>query len=574
MNTFMKPPPRTPFFNTTIIRSTVVFTALLLSISACNNEPGSSGKPVVPKKVISERSENKLFSKDAFIADLRQLMPQVDTLDSIFRKRGITLRNAGAYTYLRNDYQPFWIQENGITEAAVQLISELDSLQMDGLEPAKYRYAELSGMLERLKQGKCSITDAITFDTTCTASYLRASHDLLFGTIVPAKADDQWFHANDSLWMAPQLLLETFFIEGKYPSLDTYRSMLPTYPLLRKEITRYNGLLADENLKSYKEAVNSIATADTYAVAIIEKEVPWLQQEENTDLPAGSKGAMIRGFQHFYGLLPSGKIDSVTAHYLARRPDTTLGLLKANMERLRWLPRTFGNQYVLVNIPLMELLYRKDDQTGFQMRVVVGKPSRQTPSLSANMTNVVFSPPWGVPPTILKKEVIPGITHSGGAYLTRKGLKAYDRNGKLVNEASINSSNVRGLSFRQPPGARNALGEIKFNLPNKWDIYLHDTPHKEDFPRRYRAKSSGCVRVEHPKDFAQFILNDLEGRNFSRETIDSIISNRRTRFENLKTKIPVHLVYLTAFEDSTGQHIRILPDIYKKDQQLMMLVAN
>lgn len=568
----MKPHFLTPFFNATINRSTLLFTALVLTFGACNNYPQSSEERAISKKLISNPSDNILFSKDAFMTDLRQVMPQVDTLDSVFIRRGITLRNAGAYTYLRNDYQPFWIQENGITEAALQLIGELDSLKMDGLEPAKYRYAELSGMLDRLKQGKCSTSEAIAFDTTCTASYLRASHDLLFGTVKPGKVDDQWFHANDSSWTAPGLLLETFFKEGKYPSLDTYRSILPTYPVLRKEIIRYSELLADENLRSYKEAVNNVATADSYAVAIIEKEIPWLQQQAG--LPAGGKGEMIRSFQRFYGLVPSGKIDSTTASYLARRPDTTLKQLKANMERLRWLPRTFGTQYVLVNIPLMELLYRRDDQTGFQMKVVVGKPSRQTPSLSAHMTNVVFSPPWGVPPTILKKEVIPGIAQRGGAYLTRKGLKAYDRNGKLVHEADINSSNVRGLSFRQPPGARNALGEIKFNLPNKWDIYLHDTPHKEDFPKRYRAKSSGCVRVEHPKDFAEFILSDLEGRNFNREIIDSIISNRRTRFENLKTKIPVHLVYMTAFEDSTGQHIRILPDIYKKDQQLMMLVAN
>jgi murein L,D-transpeptidase YcbB/YkuD len=568
----MKPPSPLILFNATIIRKTTLVTTFLLSVASCNNETKQEGPHIVPKKVISTTSNDVLFSKEAFMADLRQWMPQVDTLDSVFRKRGITLRNAGAYTYLRNSYQPFWIQENGVTEAATQFINELDSLRMDGLNPAKYRYQELAAMLDKLKLGKCSITEAIAFDTSCTASYLRASHDLLFGTIAPKKADDQWFHANDSSWAAPQLLLQSFFQEGKYPSLDTFRSVLPTYPLLRREIGRYNGLIADESLLSFKDAVRNIRTADSYAVAIIEKEVPWLQT--NSADAAKSKGQMISGFQDFYGLLPNGKIDSITARYLARRPDTTLTLLKANMERLRWLPRTLGTQYVLVDIPLMELFYRKDEENRFQMRVVVGKPSRQTPSLNASMSNVVFSPPWGVPPTILKQEVLPGIAKRGGAYLTRKGLKAYDRNGKLVSEAAINSSNIRGLSFRQPPGARNALGEIKFNLPNKWDIYLHDTPHKEDFPRRYRAKSSGCVRVEHPKDFAQFILSDLEGRDFSREIIDSIIQTRRTKFINLQTKIPVHIVYLTAFEDSTRQHIRLLPDIYKKDQKLVAALAD
>jgi murein L,D-transpeptidase YcbB/YkuD len=190
------------------------------------------------------------------------------------------------------------------------------------------------------------------------------------------------------------------------------------------------------------------------------------------------------------------------------------------------------------------------------------------------MANVVFSPPWGVPPTILKNDVLPGITKRGGSYLAKKGLKAYDRKGKQVNASAINSKNYRSYTFRQPPGARNALGEVKFNLPNKWDIYLHDTPHREDFPKRYRAKSSGCVRVERPKDFAKFILAELEGKNFTPEIIDSIIETRHTRFEQLSKKIPVHIIYLTAFEDSNNQHLRLLGDIYHRDAKLIAALQN
>ncbi len=115
---------------------------------------------------------------------------------------------------------------------------------------------------------------------------------------------------------------------------------------------------------------------------------------------------------------------------------------------------------------------------------------------------------------------------------------------------------------------------MKFNLPNRWDIYLHDTPHREDFPKRYRAKSSGGVRVERPREFAEFILRDIEGRErFDQLTIDSIIQTRKTRYEILKTKIPVHIVYLTAQEDSAGSHIRMVPDIYGRDKKLMALLA-
>jgi len=243
------------------------------------------------------------------------------------------------------------------------------------------------------------------------------------------------------------------------------------------------------------------------------------------------------------------------------------------MERLRWLPNKFEDQYVIVNIPLMELFYRKAGDDAFHMRVVVGKPARQTPVLNANMANVVFSPNWSVPPTILKNDVLPGLTRRGGGYLARKGLSAFDRHGHKVNAGAINSKNYKNYTYKQPPGARNALGEVKFNLPNRWDIYLHDTPHRGDFVKRYRAKSSGCVRVEKPRQFAEFILKDIEGRNFDSSIIDSIIHTRKTRFEILKNKIPVHIVYLTAFEDSTGQHLHFIPDIYGRDARLIQALS-
>lgn len=569
----MKPPPRrTIYFPLILIRRTTTVVAFTIFAISCNNTPKAAEEHIAPKKVIRETTTGPLFSQEDFVATLRNFVPAVDTLDSVFHKKGVTMRNAKGYTYLLNSYRPIWVTESGVTEAAAQLIGELDSLRGDGLEPSRYGYNELTGMMDKLKKGKTDIHDVVAFDTACTASYLKASHDLLFGIISPKTVDDQWFHTNDTVWQAPQALAVAFFKDGKYPSLSGYRSTLPTYRLLQEELQRYTALASDENLSTFKSLVKGPSTADSYAVAIIEKEIPWLQTNAGDSL--NNKGQLVRGFQDFYGLAPTGKLDSSTARLLARQPDTTIKLVRANLERLRWLPKDLESQYVLVNIPQMELFYRKGTETAFKMRVVVGKPSRQTPALNATMANVVFSPPWGVPPTILKKEVLPGIAKRGGAYLAHKGLKAYDRRGKLVSASAINGKNLSGLSFRQPPGARNALGEIKFNLPNKWDIYLHDTPHKEDFPRRYRAKSSGCIRVEHPKDFAQFILSDLEGRNFNREIIDSIIQTRRTRFENLKNKIPVHLIYLTAFEDTTGQHLRFLPDIYKLDQKLIAALNN
>jgi murein L,D-transpeptidase YcbB/YkuD len=173
----------------------------------------------------------------------------------------------------------------------------------------------------------------------------------------------------------------------------------------------------------------------------------------------------------------------------------------------------------------------------------------------------------------MKKDVLPGIAKGGSRYLAKKGLRVYTRKGKQVNASSINAGNYRKFMIKQPPGEDNALGDVKFNFPNPWDIYLHDTPHRDDFPKPYRAKSSGCIRVEKPREFAEFILRDIDGKQrFDQYTIDSIIQTRKTRWEILKTKIPVHIVYLTAMEDSTGNHVRLVQDIYSRDAKLLAML--
>ena len=563
----MKPPSATDYKPNYKL---LLLTAVSILVFSCNNDPKSANQESA-KKPVGQTIQGKSFSKEEITNVLKNMVAPVDTLDSSFVKRKSQLKNAKEYTYLMNGYQPLWMEEGGITQAAVQLIGELDSLRIEGLKPERYGQQKLAALMDKIKQGSASVQEVAGFDTACTAAYLQASHHLLMGMIKPSSVDDQWFHTNDTNWNGVGALATTLSQQGKYTSLNEYKSALPTYSLLRNEYRRYNGFSNNEGLRSLKQSIAGREVKDSVLLEIVKQEMPWLQADGADIIPHIKQ--MIRGFQDYSGLTPTGRMDSTTARYLARNPDSMLEMLSANMERLRWLPRTLEDQYVLVNIPLMELYYKKGGENAFHMKVVVGKPSRQTPSFNANMANVVFSPPWGVPPTILKKEVLPGIASKGGAYLARRGLKAYNRKGKIVNVSGMSAGSLRGLSFRQAPGARNALGEVKFNLPNKWDIYLHDTPHKEDFPRRNRARSSGCVRVERPKDFAEFILATIEGRDFNQTIIDSIIQTRRTRFEQLTTKIPVHLVYLTAFEDSTGLRMKLLPDIYKRDEKLIMAIT-
>ncbi len=474
------------------------------------------------------------------------------------------------YVYQADDYQPIWVKENYMpTEAAEHMLAELEEVRWDGLDPEKYNLSalrKLKTILDTTK--KNSVVNAIAFDTLLTRSYFAVSRQLLLGTVAPKKVDSLWFHVNDTAWNAPQQLLA---LKGKYPSLDDYRSSVPTYKLLRNEYKLYYTLAADSDFLQAQAAIEPKRHLDSAALGninyVIRAELPWLQVVPNDTM--SEQAQLITNYQYYIGSKVTGKFDSSVFAALRTSPDSVLRKISVNMERVRWMQRDFGNMYVFVDIPLMELFLRKDGENKMHMRVVVGRPERQTPSLFASMANIVINPSWGVPPTILKNDVVPGFQKSGRSYLAKKGLRPYDKKGNPVNISQLNMGNLKKYTYKQAPGDDNSLGFVKFNLPNPWDIYLHDTPHRDDFGKRYRALSSGCIRLHQPQELALYILSQLEKLRYTQGRLDTIISTHKSRWEILKNKIPVHIAYLTAFEDSTGSHIRYLGDIYQRDGKLM-----
>jgi murein L,D-transpeptidase YcbB/YkuD len=290
---------------------------------------------------------------------------------------------------------------------------------------------------------------------------------------------------------------------------------------------------------------------------ILLSELPWAESLPDDSL--SERARMMVTYQAYRSLRPTRKLDSATMAELATAPEVYMARLNANMERLRWMRHSPGNTYIVVDVPLMEMYFRRDGTNVMHKRVVVGKPARQTPSLFANMTNVVM----------------PGIQRSGNEYLAKKGLKIYDSDGKAVKVSAVNARNYRRYSFRQAPGEDNSLGNVKFNMPNKWDIYMHDTPHREDFGKRDRAQSSGCVRVHEPREMALYILAEMENKKqYTQGRLDTLISGHKTKWENLKNKIPVYITYLTAFEDAGTEHVLFTRDIYERDAKLMELMSS
>lgn len=543
----------------------IVICIFVISFSSCG---GRNRRPDVKHAAAQSKAA---FSAAEFARNLDAALPETDTLGTAWTNRRIPdINTALTLVYQLNNYEPLWLDEEGILQYTDTLLSELDSLQWDGLPEERYRLEQLRQLRSDVMKAGTPLADILGFDTLCTRAYLLASRDLLLGATLPRKADTLWYHSNDSSWNAWRNLAAMIH-SGSYPSLSAYRSTWAQYRLMYNAGWHYASLAQDSLYRSLQAGL-SPAMTDSLLTSLLQRQMPWLKTDAADSLPVVRQ--LVRGAQYYFGQRVTGKMDTVLLKKLGMPPDSVRQLIGLNMERMRWMEQSPGKDYIIVPVPLMELFLVHQDRAGMQMRAVVGKPSRQTPSLNANMANVVLSPSWGVPPTILKKDVAPGLAKNGAAYLARKGLKAYDARGKVINAGKINASNYNRFSYRQDPGARNALGEVKFNLPNKWDIYLHDTPHKEDFPNRNRAKSSGCIRVARPKELAEYILREMEGKTrFSLGYIDSIISTRRTRFEILQHKIPVHIVYITAYPDSSMQALRFLDDIYYHDVKMQSKMA-
>jgi murein L,D-transpeptidase YcbB/YkuD len=243
------------------------------------------------------------------------------------------------------------------------------------------------------------------------------------------------------------------------------------------------------------------------------------------------------------------------------------GQVALNLERWRWMPDDLGTRYLIVNIPSFHMEAHEGNQTVLDMKVVVGTPDHKTPIFSDTMTTTVFSPYWNVPESIVEGETAPAAARDPG-FLKRNNieiLRLSKSGATAVDPSTVNwddPEELKALAFRQKPGAKNALGHVKFLFPNPYDVYLHDTPADALFARPGRAFSHGCVRVEQPEALAQWVLKDMP--EWTPEKIVEAMHAGEEQHVKLKQQIPVHIVYFTTWADDAGT-VRVVPDVYGYD---------
>ena len=250
----------------------------------------------------------------------------------------------------------------------------------------------------------------------------------------------------------------------------------------------------------------------------------------------------------------------------ATQPTGHADQIRMNMERWRWAPRDLGDRYILVNVPAYIMQVMEGDSPVLSMRVIVGDPDHQTPLFSDEMTYVVFSPYWNIPPDILREETLPRLARDPD-FLRRNNIEVVGTSGEERLDLSAvdwsDESVTRNLRFRQLPGDDNALGLVKFIFPNHFSVYLHDTPNDRLFNKERRCLSHGCIRIEEPVAMASYVLGDQP--EWTQSRIRMAMDAHREQWVKLKTRIPVHIGYWTAWVGPDGKTVTYTDDPYKID---------
>ncbi len=472
---------------------------------------------------------------------------------------------------------PLWVDEEAGVGSRARILSEvIAAAGLDGLDPADYGISRLRGLLAAQTP-----EDLATLEVGLSLGVIRLASDLAAGRLQPSQVDPEHYIYPEEVDRADVIRAAAAnaedirgFIAGYEPQQDRYRRLKATY-------ARYRAIAGAGGWPAVPEGPTLKPGMTDDRVIALRRRLGAegdLTPEQDQAASGGDErfydealvAAAIR-FQNRHGLEPDAKIGPKTLHALNVTAEERVEQILVNMERRRWMPDDFGQRYVFVNLADFHLKVVDEPKTIFVTRVVVGKPFFRTPVFSKDMSYLVVNPYWNVPPSIARNEILPKIKENAN-YLAEKNfelLSDWSSDAYAIDPTTIDWSRMTRGNFtykvRQGPGAGNALGRLKFMFPNPFNIYLHDTPAKTLFDRYERTFSHGCVRVQHPQDFAAVILGGQSDWDPAR--IEAAIETGVSQVVSLAEPLPVHITYLTAWTNKDGT-VHFRDDVYGRDVPL------
>lgn len=510
--------------------------------------------------------------------------------------------------YLHNEFDEFyeareynlaWLDFHEPKHQTDELLEALDDAPKHGLSQKTYNITQIEELLsslyeieskkERRKKWrklvksrkykeKLQEADTLRFekiarlDFLLTASYLTYASHLLAGRIDPNE-EEHWFanrrekDLSEHLEKALSKNEIKTSLEALAPTHDQYEA-LQGYLVHLLDIKEVEVPPVEQNLRpgDKNNAVKHAKTRLTF----------WKNLDpdikDSTSYNDQMKKA-VEEFQTMNGLTASGQIDAPTRELLNQPLSYWIEKIETNMERMRWFQGdNFGEQYILINIPAYELKVMNKGEVDMKMKIIVGTNFNRTPVFSDTLEYIEFNPSWTVPKSIATKEMLPGIQEAPEEYLSKRNLRLYDSwradakplDAEEIEDIDWSEVDSTNWEYRlvEVPGPTNALGRIKFMMPNNEAIYLHDTPVDHLFAREDRTFSHGCIRLEKPVDLAAHLLE------WDTEKVMKRIKEEKTSTAVLKQKMPVHIVYLSSWVDENGK-INFRKDVYNYDRQHM-----
>ncbi|KAA0206284.1 MAG: hypothetical protein EDM71_09765 [Proteobacteria bacterium] len=505
---------------------------------------------------------------DAVPAVLRQRVAELRTTGRL-ELQGVVLGREDilAEFYARRGYQPAWDDPRRVAG----LRTLIGRAAEHGLDPEDF-FASRLQVLAQSASGPAARAD---LDLLLTEALIRYGYQLHFGKVDPTAMEPAWNFrrgfANDA---DPVSVLAAAVAA---PSLQDYlESRLPGGPWYRQlqlALAQYRSIVAAGGWPV-------VPGGPVLRPGDRDARVPVLRQRLRVegDLPADPEvvdtesfdaalAAAVQRFQERHALARDASVGARTLEALNVTAETRVDQLRLSLERVRWLADDVPDTYVVVNVAGFRVGFVRGHELAWSSRVVVGRAARQTPVFGGLMTYIDLNPTWTVPPTILREDILPKLRRDPG-YLARENISVIDRNGRTVDPRGIDwKAYGRSIPYtlRQEPGPANSLGRIKFMFPNRYSVYLHDTPAKALFDKPERNFSSGCIRVDDPLALAELVLDDPQ---WDRRALEAAIATGKTRRVQLRTPMPVLLVYLTAVADRSGA-VRFYRDAYGRDAALL-----
>ena len=465
--------------------------------------------------------------------------------------------------YVKGGAAPYWV----VTGRMQQFLARLQNASLDGLDATAYPIDALRELAADAQSGGAE--EGAKAELYFSAFFVAYAADLKIGRVSPQKVDPNLFRNRKTI-DAFRVLTEMNKQPDAGKALSLFEPRNNHYQVLKRM------------LRAYTRAINDgldwpvIGQGDSLKPGGSDGRVPKIRElltfTGDYDGPDSASAKYdsalieaVKKFQLRHGLEAKGLLGKQTVTAMNVRPEDRQRQIILNMERWRWMPDVLGEEHFIVNIAGFELQWVQGKSERQRMGVVVGAVATQTPEFSDELEYVELNPTWTVPYSIATKEMLPKLKADPYAFAEEFELFV---NGKLANWGSVNwasyGSGKFPFTFRQRPGPKNALGKVKFMLPNAHNIYLHDTPAKDKFASSNRAFSHGCIRLSRPIDLAYALLGEKLG--MSEALINNIWAVGATKRVVLPKKIPIHLVYATAFATERGIEFR--SDVYGRDRKL------